>query len=176
MRLPGGSSPPGLGGVCPPATSTPVSTIGGPAMRQVAQSLVIPQGFTLSVSGSMGTLVGERGYPGALAVWLFVLGGGLGFCAVTAGSGLHHDPGARPEPVTGPAVFNLVPVAVVPTVLLIAGLIGSDRVAFAIAGFLAVVLYMSGLTGLIALQDHLAYRAGRMQPALEAPPTQQGLG
>jgi hypothetical protein len=137
---------------------------------QVCQSMVVPQGFTLSIAGSLGTLLGERGYPGALAVWLFVLGGGVGFCTVTGFSGVHGDAEARPEPVTGPALFNLLPVTVVPTVFLTAGLIGSDRLAFAVAGFLVVILYLIGMAGLIRLLDR-PFRRVRLRRARSAPRT-----
>ena len=45
-------------------------------VRRVAQMLVVPHGFTLCVAGTLSICVGERGYPGVLAIWLFVTGAG----------------------------------------------------------------------------------------------------
>ena len=40
----------------------------------LAQMLIVPQGFTLAVAGSVTICVGRHGFPGPVGVWLFVRG------------------------------------------------------------------------------------------------------
>lgn len=51
-------------------------------VRGLTHMLVVPQGFTLSVTGVFAIMVGHRGFPGPVVIWLFILGSGLGFCGV----------------------------------------------------------------------------------------------
>jgi hypothetical protein len=126
------------------------------SLRLVSQTLVVPQGFTLSIAGTLATLVGERGYPGAFGIWLFVLAAGLAFCWVVGGAGLHRDPEARPDPITGRATFNLAPAAVVPCVYWLQKAVGNDRLAFLLSGFVAVALYLVVLAASVSVNGRCA--------------------
>ena len=126
------------------------------SLRLVSRNLVIPHGFTLCTAGVFGTMIGERGYPGPLGIWLFVLAGGLGFCVVAGAAGVHRDAAARTDPVTGHAVFNLAPAAVVPCVYGLQANVGSARLAFPLSGFLTVVLYIGSLAALVTLNRRLS--------------------
>jgi len=57
---------------------------GGRSWRPTAVGLthilVLPQGFTLAIAGSLAICLGRHGYPGPLGVWLFVAGASAGYC------------------------------------------------------------------------------------------------
>ena len=121
------------------------------ATRPTVQTLAIPNGFTLTIGGTLAFAVGRDGYPGWLAVWLFVVGGCVAFCIAAALSNAHRDRDDTAGPVCGPTVFNLVPVVVVPIVEIATNWIGFADAQFALAGFLAVGLYVSGFGALTAM-------------------------
>jgi hypothetical protein len=111
--------------------------------REAGLQLGVPQGFTLSVAGTLAALAGQRGMPGPWPAWLFVTGGGLGFCAVLLAVGAHHDRAAGSTGgLRGRAVFNLLPVAVVPAAVLGTAWIAADTLAFFVAGAVVVVAYV----------------------------------
>jgi hypothetical protein len=126
------------------------------AVREIARHMVIPQGFTLSVAGTIATLVGERTDTRALTIWLFVTGAGVGYGLVGIAGGAHRRtvPSAtltinehrllNPVPI-------LVPILVVPVATSIANQIPYTPVAFACAGFLAVAGYIGGLSLFLSL-------------------------
>lgn len=84
------------------------------AARGLVHMLVVPQGFTLSVTGVFAIMVGHRGFPPPLVIWLFVVGAGLGFCGITLASQAHREASGRPVIIVGAAAMNLLPAAVVP--------------------------------------------------------------
>jgi hypothetical protein len=116
----------------------------GAALRPTVQMLTIPNGFTLTIGSVLAISVGSDGYPGWFAVWLFVVGGCLGFCLMGVLSTAHRQLSKRAGPANDLAVFNLVPVAVVPVVYAATHWLTSRPWQFAAAGFLAVTLYIAG--------------------------------
>jgi len=109
--------------------------------------MVIPEGFTLSVAGTLATLVGERTDTHPLAIWLFVTAAGVGYGLV----GIAHSAHRRTVPsatltINGLRLLNPVPILVVPVATSIANQIPHTPVAFACAGFLAVAGYIGGLS------------------------------
>ena len=119
------------------------------AVRGITQMLVVPQGFALSVTGVFAITAGHRGYPGPTAIWLFVIGTGAGFCGVVLASGAHKEPSNRPVSITGLALANLLPAAVVPAAGSASWWIGNKPASFLTAGAAASVLYLAGLAAFL---------------------------
>jgi hypothetical protein len=125
----------------------PVTTV-----RGVVQQIVIPQGFTLSITGTIAIMNGHRCQAGPMAIWLFILGADAGYSTAALASSAHrHSAPARPQPITGLPVFNVVPVIVVPAAVAAAWWIPDPRVAFATAGFVAAAGYVSAFALLLQL-------------------------
>jgi hypothetical protein len=101
----------------------------------------------------LATTIGDHGYPGALPIWLFVAGGSVGFCVLALLSRAHQRPPTNSRPSWGLAVFNLVPVAIIPTDYLATHWISCASWAFPLAGCLAVVLYVFFFSVFSALVD-----------------------
>lgn len=104
--------------------------------------LVVPQGFSLSVAGVFVILVGERGYPGPMATWMFLVGASSAFSAIAVISGAQRRAVDQPLSLAGISTLNLAPVAVVPLAAWLARGIGNPRLAFLVGGFLAVTMYV----------------------------------
>lgn len=104
-----------------------------PTLPSVARQLVVPQGFTLSMTGVFAILLEHRPHPGPAAIWLFIAGAALGFSIVVRASGAHRASDAL-QPASGYQLFNLSPVAVVPAVSLIVWWIPFGPVAYALGG------------------------------------------
>jgi len=121
------------------------------AVRRLTIQLAAPQGFTLSIGGTLAATVGQRGASDLLDVWLFVMGAGLSFCllALMSGSALRGAP--RGVPVSGAAVLNVLPVVVVPTAVGCAALVAPRPLGFLAAGALASGVYVT-LLGVIAMR------------------------
>jgi hypothetical protein len=111
-------------------------------VRVTTRMLFIPQGFTLSVSGVCVALIGQRSYPGLLAVWLFVLGAGLSFAVCAFTTGAHRDDGHGNISSASAAVFNLAPVVVVPLSVGVVRFIDNRAFAFFVSGVAVVGLYI----------------------------------
>jgi hypothetical protein len=103
------------------------------ALPSVARQLVVPQGFSLSVTGVFAILLEHRPHPGSAAIWLFVVGAALGFSIVVRASGAHRS-GSALQPASGYQLFNLSPVVIVPAVSLIVWWIPLVPVAYALSG------------------------------------------
>ena len=84
------------------------------SVRGITHMLVVPQGFTLSVAGVLALMIGHRGFPGLLAIWLFIAGASIGFCGITLASGAHTEVSNRHVSIAGMALMNLLPILVVP--------------------------------------------------------------
>jgi hypothetical protein len=126
------------------------ATVGG-----IVQQIVIPQGFTLSITGTIAIMNGHRVQAGPIAIWLFILGAGAGYSAAALVGGAHRRfASSRPQPITGVPVLNVVPVIVVPVAVAAAWWIPDPRVAFAAAGFVAT----AGYVGAFGLFLHLFTR------------------
>jgi len=111
-------------------------------LSPTVQLLTVPSGFTVTIGSVLAFSIGRYGYPGLLGVWLFATAIGLGFCVLGFVSGLSRSRRARASLPDGAAVYNLVPVIVVPAVYLATSWIAYAAWAFCLAGFLAVVLYV----------------------------------
>jgi hypothetical protein len=122
------------------------------ALRGLTAQLAAPQGFTLSIGGTLAATVGQRGVSDLFDVWLYVMGAGLSFCllALMSGSALRAGPG-RGVPVSRAAVLNVLPVVVVPAAVGCAALITSRPFGFLAAGALASGVYVT-LLGFIAMR------------------------
>ena len=129
-------------------------------VRRVAQMLVVPHGFTLCVAGTLSICVGERGYPGVLAIWLFVTGAGLAFAVTLFATAGHRDPPTPESATMGAAVFNITPAAVVPAVWAATHWIDDDRLALLTAGVLTVALYLGALAVIIIVAARLTTASG----------------
>ena len=122
------------------------------ALRDLTSALVVPQGFTLSIAGTLAGTIGQRGIPHIFDVWMFVVGAGLSFCVLAILSGNTRG-SARPRPlsISGKATLNLVPIAVMPGAVVGAGFIPNPSVGFLVAGVLASGLYVALLAVVLRL-------------------------
>jgi hypothetical protein len=134
-------------------------------VREIARHMVIAQGFTLSVAGTIATLVVERTDTRPLAIWLFVTGAGVGYGLVGIASGAHRRtvPSATLT-INGLRLLNLVPILVVPVATSIANQIPYTPVAFACAGFLVVAGYIGGLSLFLSLFGSASILVRRPSP------------
>lgn len=107
------------------------------------RNLTVPHGFTLTISGVFAMDVADSGFPGALSVWLFVLGGTVAFVLLAFASGAHTGRAKTIEASSGAAVFNAVAVAVVPACYAATAWISAMWAEYLLAGFLAVGLYVA---------------------------------
>jgi hypothetical protein len=126
-----------------------VRVLFGQSARGVVQNLAVPHGFTLVISGTAAMLFGDRGYPDAMGIWLFIAAANaalVGWQVVLRGH--RHPVGA---PVSGFGVFNVAPTLTVPAVFGVTHAIHSDDLAFLCAGLLSVSCYVVLLGGSAAL-------------------------
>jgi hypothetical protein len=65
----------------------------GPITAAVARQVVIPQGFTLSMTGVFAILPEHRPDPGPTGIWLFVVGSSIGYALVAATCRPHRSVG-----------------------------------------------------------------------------------
>lgn len=121
------------------------------AIRGITHMLVVPQGFSLSVTGVFAITVGHRGFPGPVVIWLFMVGAGFGFCFVTLASEAHRETSSRPVSIVGMAMMNLLPAVVVPAACTASWWIGDKPACFLIAGACASVFYLAGLAAFIVI-------------------------
>lgn len=110
--------------------------------------LVIPQGFTLAVAGSVAICLGRQGFPGPVAVWLFVVGASVGFGLVVLLLGAIRAPRSEPVGVMGVALLNGTATVVVPLVAAAGWWVADPDLAFFVTG-LAVHLAYVPLASLI---------------------------
>lgn len=142
-----------------PPPSDNESVPGGPTtpalMGDIVRHIMVPQGFTLSVAGTLATMICQRTDITPFAIWLFVVGSGCSYGLITVGSR------AGAEPTTNPAerahIVNLTPIIVVPITTMSARLIHYTPAAFACAGFVTVLVYVGVLSSFL----RLTYRVGR---------------
>jgi hypothetical protein len=134
-----------------PATSPPKPGPGRVAVRGITHMLVVPQGFSLSVTGVFAITVGHRGFSAPVAIWLFIVGAGLGFCCVTWASGAHRETSIRPVSIVGLAMMNLLPAVVVPAACGASWWISDKLAGFLVAGACASVFYLAGLAGFLVI-------------------------
>jgi hypothetical protein len=143
------------------------------AIRGISHMLVVPQGFSLSVTGVFAITLGHRGFPGPAVIWLFMVGAGFGFCCLTLASGAHRETSSQPVSIVGMAMTNLLPAVVVPAACTASWWIGDKPACFLIAGACACVFYLAGLAAFIVIlhADRGVCLAGAPTEALQ----QEGL-
>lgn len=108
----------------------------------LAQMLIVPQGFTLAVGGSLAICLGRHGFPGPLGVWLFVVGAALGYWVVVVLVRALHEPEHQPVAVVGAGLLNVTAVVVVPIVTAVHWWIGDPDLAFLAAGLAVHLAYI----------------------------------
>lgn len=120
-------------------------------------TIVVPYGFTLTVSCALAATIGSGGYPGAASICLFAAGGSFGYCALVCAAraqraALHKEvPDSR-------AMYNLVPAPVVVAVVVTTSWVSIDWVRFLIAGLCSVVFYVSAFTVVESLRRAITQR------------------
>ena len=112
----------------------------------------MPQGFTLSVAGSLSITIAHHGSLGIWEAWLFVVGAGMGFLVMTLASGAHRRRHVRTSlTVTGWALLNLVPAVVVPIAGVISWSVANVAAAAFVAGPVTTAAYVTALAWFIQL-------------------------
>ena len=109
---------------------------------EVAHLITVPQGFTVAVAGSVALCVGRHGFPGFLAVWLFVAGASLSYCLVVLAVGATHGRVGQPGGIVGLALLNLAAVVVVPLVALVTWWIPDPNLAYLATGCVVHLTYV----------------------------------
>lgn len=114
-------------------------------------ALVVPQGFTLSVSGTLAATIVQRGAATVTDIWLFAVGAGLSFCLLALMSGSVARSGTRPQLVLSRvAMLNVLPVAVIPAATQCAALVADRGLSFLLAGPLATGFFVAPLGVVVA--------------------------
>jgi hypothetical protein len=129
----------------------------------LAQMLILPQGFTLAVAGSVTTCVGRHGFPGPIAVWLFVAGAAIGYWLVVLALGALGEPVHQPVGIAGLGLLNVTAVFVVPLVTLANWWIPNEDIAFIVTGLAVHLTYIP----LAALGLGLLFRAAERRSRAE---------
>lgn len=119
-------------------------------------TLVIPQGYTLSIAGSFALAVRRYGFPFDLNAWGFVAGAVMAFVAlaVIARGSLSGSIAAMPMGLR--ALINVVPLIVVLAVAGVVAVVPSPEVGFPSAGFVGAggyVVLLSAFMWLVALLE-----------------------
>ncbi|HJQ44219.1 MAG TPA: hypothetical protein VJ831_14115 [Jatrophihabitantaceae bacterium] len=128
-------------------------------VRGLSHMLAAPQGFTLSIAGTLAITVGHQHPSGWVPVWLFVVGAGVAFCATALIAGALRETMPMPVSFLGLALLNLVPAGVVPLATATSWWIDGDSLAFFVAGFVAVIGYVWGLAAFLALSERYPARS-----------------
>lgn len=119
-------------------------------------TLVIPQGYTLSIAGSFAVTVGRYGFPSALNAWGFVLGAVVAFVALAVLARGSLGGSIAMLPMGLRALINVVPLIVVLGVAGVVALMPSPALAFPLAGSVAAggyVLLLSVFLWLVAVAE-----------------------
>lgn len=144
------------------------------SIRGITHMLVVPQGFTLSVAGVLALTIGHHGFPGLLAIWLFIAGASIGFCAITLASGAHAEGSNRHVSIVGMALMNLLPILVVPAASAASWWVSDESAAFFVAGFCGTVLYVGGLGAFLVIVGSGHTRASPVKTPANSEPSADG--
>jgi hypothetical protein len=124
----------------------PGDATGGRSWRStaigLAQMLIVPQGFTLAVGGSLAVCIGRHGFPGPGGVWLFVAGAAVGYWLVIILVGAVREPVHQPVGIVGLGLLNVTAVFVVPIVTVVHWWIPNEDTAFLAAGLAVHLAYI----------------------------------
>jgi len=119
---------------------------GGPSWRSTAvgltHMLVLPQGFTLAIAGSLTICLGRHGYPGPLGVWLFVAGASAGYCLLILAFAALRPTVSQPVGIVGLGLLNVTAVVVVPLVALLSWWIPNADLANLVTGLAVHLTYI----------------------------------
>ncbi len=125
-------------------------------LHRSLHTLVIPQGYTLSIAGSFAIGVHRYGFPADLNAGSFVAGAVAAFVALAI---LAHGVlrgGIAELPIGLGALINVVPLVVVLGVAGVVALVSSPSVGFPLAGFVGAggyVLLLSAFLWLVTLAE-----------------------
>jgi hypothetical protein len=119
-------------------------------------TLVVPQGYTLSIAGSFAVAVHRYGFPFDLNAWGFVAGAVVAFVALAllARGALGGDIAALPMGLR--ALINVVPLIVVVASAGVVALIDPPSIGFPVSGFVGAggyVVLLSVFLWLVALVE-----------------------
>lgn len=105
-------------------------------------TLVVPQGYTLSIAGSFAMAVHRYGFPFDINAWSFVAGAVVAFLAlaVLARTGLSGSIVALPTGLR--ALVNVVPLVVVLAVAGLIALVPVANIGFPLAGLVGAGGYV----------------------------------
>jgi hypothetical protein len=120
---------------------------------RVVTTLVIPQGYTLSIAGGFSAAVYRYGYPSFFEVWGFVAGAVLAFCVLVLFGGQRaHE--LVPEMPLGPrALFNVVALGSVPLAAGACYAIPWPLLGFPVAGMIAAGGYAALVAGFFKVAE-----------------------
>jgi hypothetical protein len=128
---------------------------GGRSWRPTAVGLthilVLPQGFTLAIAGSLAICLGRHGYPGPLGVWLFVAGASAGYCLLILAFGALRPTVSQPVGIVGLGLLDVTAVVVVPLVALGSWLIPNADLAYLATGLAVHLTYIPLVAGTMVL-------------------------
>lgn len=120
--------------------------------RGVLRKIAAPQGFTLSVGGTLAGTIAERETTQVFDIWLFVVGGSASFCLlVLITSGTSRTRHYATASLSGLTMLNLLPIVVMPTALVIASSVPGRHLGIAVAGALTTGLYLVFLVALVRI-------------------------
>lgn len=110
-------------------------------------TLVIPQGYTLSIAGAFAVAVHRYGFPFDANAWTFVAGAVAAFVglAIATKSGLSGSVVALPTGLR--ALLNVVPLVVVGVVAGLIALVPVAGIGFPLAGLVGAGGYVVLLSG-----------------------------
>lgn len=121
-------------------------------------TLVIPQGYTLSIAGSFAVAVRRYGFPADLDAWGFVAGAVAAFVALAIIARGSIGGTIAPLPMGLRALINIVPLVVVLGVAVVVPMIGSPTVGFPLAGLVGAGGYVVLLSAFLWLVTALEAR------------------
>lgn len=130
------------------------------ALHLVLERSALPYGYTLTIWSSAAMLMHRHGAPVPLDVFLFLLGGGMGFAAIAlVARGLSAEPletGSRQMHLTG-ALQGVSVVAAVAAADLVAQI--SGEAAWPVGSFAVTVIFLLSTAFIAALMSAEAPRA-----------------
>jgi len=104
--------------------------------RTLAQ-LTVPQGYTLSIGGSLAVTAHAYGAPSGTRATEFVAGALLAFVLLVAVAARPPTEPGPTAPLAGVARYNVTPLAVIALVALVVHIVPSPTVGFVLAGAFA---------------------------------------
>ena len=121
------------------------------SIRDEVNRLVVPHGFTLSVGGVLAISVGHQEIATPWEVWLFLVGAVGGFSTSILVSAAHRSDVRPAPPLAGAALFNLVPLVVVPLAVSASWWVASHALAALLAGFVTSFGYLALLAAVLTV-------------------------